>query len=93
MTRIQLTELLLSPDIDEMIKKLSVSSFAVPEWTVLVKEYEPSLHKIWDTTLYPVKQNENGGDDFKRTAFGLQKLAVNRISQALFSTPVERVYS
>jgi len=93
MTRIQLTELLLSPDIDEMIKKLSVSSFAVPEWTDLVKEYEPSLHKIWDTTLYPAKQNENGGDDFKRTAFGLQKLAVNRISQALFSTPVERVYS
>jgi hypothetical protein len=44
-------------------------------------------------TLYPPLINENGVDTFKRTSLALQELAVNRISQAMFSTPAERVYN
>jgi len=92
MTIEKLKELLaLAPD--EAIKGLKVSSETIPLWSDLEKEYNPLKHSIWDTTLYPPKINENGGDDFKRTALALQKLAVSRISQSMFATPTERIYA
>jgi hypothetical protein len=92
MTQEQLTTL-IQGNTNDLVNALQVSSYKLPAWTELKKEYEPTLHKIMtDYTLYPVKRGSAGGDDFKRTPLGLQKLAVNRISQSMFSTPVERKY-
>ena len=92
MTQEQLATLIAGPT-NDLVNKLQVSSYSLPTWDALKKEYEPTLHKIMtDTTLYPIKKSSTGGDDFKRTPLGLQKLAVNRISQSMFSTPVERKY-
>jgi len=94
MTTEKLQEILALAKIDEQVKGLQETSFdKLPKWTDLVKQYDPKQHKIWDTNVYPIKMNENQQDDFKRTAFALQKLAVSRIAQMMFATPVQRVYS
>lgn len=78
---------------EEAVKALQISSFVIPKWADLQKEYDPTQHKIFDTAIYPPKLNETGQDDFKRVALPLQKLAVDRIAQAMFATPVERIYT
>jgi len=94
MTKEKLQEILQNPVIDEVIEALKVSSFNVPKWADLKKEYDPLEHTIWDENIYPPKLDTNNQqDDFKRTALALQKLAVSRIAQAMFSTPTERIYN
>jgi hypothetical protein len=94
MTLEQLNELLAS-SIEEIIKKVEeLHSFPkLPKWSDLVKQYDPMKHNIWDTSKYPEKKNENNMDEFKRTALGLQKLAVKRVAQSMFSNPVQRKYN
>lgn len=92
MTREELQEILdKSPE--DILKDLKKSSFTIPDWTALEKQYNPMKHKIWDKTAYPAKPDEKQNDDFKRTAYGLQELAVSRMSQAMFSRPVTRLYN
>lgn len=93
MTEEKLKEILaLSPE--EGIKALKKSSFNVPEWKDLEPQYDPLQHAILiDLTQYPPKLNDNKADDFKRTALALQKLAVNRLSQAMFSSAVKRTWN
>lgn len=94
MTQEELDLILGNSDPNLIVKELQQTSYPkIPKWKDLELQYNPAKHKIWDETLYPAKKNENGQDDFKRTAFGLQKLAVNRVAQSMFSTPVERNYS
>lgn len=92
MTKEQLLEI-LSKDPNTQVKEFSISSYSLPAWSDLVKDYDPMQHKIFDVTIYPPKLNELGIDDFKRTPLALQKLAVNRIAQSMFSSPVQRQYA
>lgn len=85
--------LILAKPAADAVKALKVSDYTVPKWSDLEKQYNPLKHSIWDTVKYPPKLNDINQDDFKRTALGLQKLAVNRIAQSMFSTPVLRVYT
>jgi hypothetical protein len=92
MTTEKLIEILSLQPAD-IVKELQISSYVgLPKWSDLVKEYDPMKHNIWDSTKYPAKLNEVNQDDFKRTSLALQKLAVNRIAQSMFSTPVQRNY-
>lgn len=78
----------------EIVSKLQKTSFDdLPSWASLQKQYDPSKHSITDTTKYPAKLGNNNVDDFKRTTLALQKLAVNRVAQSMFSTPVTRIYN
>lgn len=94
MTQEQLDKILSLP-IEDQIKALSITSFVVPKWEDLFKQYDPAEHSIIkNTTKYPIIANEeNGVDDFPRITRALQRLAVNRVSQAEFVTPVDRIYS
>lgn len=92
MTQEQLNEILAkSPD--DIVSELQKTSYTIPKWSDLEKQYNPKKHSIWDLTKYPPKKDEKGNDDFKRTALALQKLAVNRVAQSMFSDPVDRKYS
>ena len=92
MTTEELALILAKPP-SEIISDLEKTSYTIPKWSDLVVQYDPLQHIIWNTTEYPEKLNANGRDDFKRTALGLQRLAVDRISQSMFSTPVTRQYN
>jgi hypothetical protein len=92
MNILKLQEVMSSPPA-ELVKTLQKSTYEVPKWADLYKQYDPSQHSIWDTIKYPAKLDDTGQDTFKRTAFPLQKLAVKRLAQAMFSTPVDRIYS
>lgn len=95
MTRAELPDILaLISTPKELVSKLQESSFDdLPKWSDLEKEYNPQKHAIiTDLVSYPPKLNEKGQDEFKRTPLALQKLAVNRLVQSMFSTPVTRLY-
>jgi len=93
MTQEQLIEILTLP-IEDQIKALSISSFVVPKWDDLFKQYEPEEQEIVKKTVRdPPISGESGVDEFPRVTRGLQRLAVNRVSQAQFVTPVDRVYT
>lgn len=93
MTQAQL-DLILALPMEEQIAALQKSSFVIPKWADLEKQYDSLQHEILtNTAKYPPKINpQTGADDIKRTVFALQKLAVSRISQQMFSAPVKREY-
>jgi len=86
-------DIILAKKPSDIVKDLQVTSYTVPKWSDLEKQYDPSKHSINDTSIYPPKLNNNQQDDFKRTALALQKLAVNRVAQSMFSVPVERKFN
>lgn len=93
MTREEL-EKILTKSPEEIVKDLQKTSYPnLPKWDDLVKQFDPMQHSIWNETTYPPKLNDNNQDDFKRTALGLQKLAVSRVAQSMFSTPTKRTYN
>jgi hypothetical protein len=95
MTIEKLQEIMALASAADIVGKLSMSSYSstIPKWNELEKQYNPMKHSIQSTTIYPPSLNESGQDDFKRTSLALQKLAVNRIAQSMFSTPVSRSYN
>lgn len=94
MTEERLQEILSLPTLEERIGALKVSDFTIPEWSKLEEQYDPLKHSIFSTSKYPPRiDDETGQDDFKRTPKALQKLAVNRMSQAIFDTPISRRYN
>ena len=93
MTELQLQEILVQQP-NAVVKALQDTSFTkLPKWSDLEKQYDPLKHSIHDVVKYPPKLNENGLDDFKRTALSLQRLAVSRVAQSMFASTVQRVYS
>ena len=92
MTETELTNILLKSPA-EVVKLLSISSYNLPTWVELEKQYNPLKHKIWDKVVYPDKEAGSPQDSFKRTSLGLQKLAVDRLSQSMFATSVVRDYT
>lgn len=99
-----ITEILAEQDINKKIKTLSSKPFKIPSWKELEKAYDPKLHRIFDTKLFPDKpiyeerqETVNGKvvstsvkvDDEKitRVALGLQKLAVKRIVEFMYTIP------
>jgi len=87
---------------DKVIRSLQNKPFKVPAWSDLEKEYEPRMHKIFDKVLYPDKQIYEsridpetnkavevaaGEEPITRVALGLQKLAVKRIVEFMYTTP------
>lgn len=88
-----LNEILAEEDITKRIKLLKNKPFELPVWDELEKLYEPSKHAIFDTSLFPDKpiKDDDGNiiaiELFTRVALGLQKLAVKRMSEFMFTLP------
>ena len=88
-------EILSDGDISTIISELKDRSGFVPEWGVLIKDYEPKLHDIVnDKTTRKDKVHEDGSvDKAARLPIGLEKLLTKRVTEFTFSIPVKRVYS
>ena len=85
-------------DIIDDLKEYRRNVLILPQWADLVKEYNPKQHAIiTDIINYPNKKkyNEEGNEvgEFKRARIGvgLEKLATKRISQFMFTNPVENI--
>lgn len=84
-------------DIGQRIAELKKKTIKLPKWEDLEKQYEPKLHDIFDKAKYPDKSitDEYGNvvrmEPITRVAIGLQKLAVKRMSEFMFTLPLSQV--
>jgi hypothetical protein len=94
----KIEEILNQENIEDIVKQLKQKTVVIPSWKELKAEYEPLSHNIVvDKLTYPDKKikGEKGEvvkeEKITRVSIGLQKLAARRISQFLFSVPVNHV--
>lgn len=82
-------------DGNSIIADLKRKSVIVPPWNKLEEQYNPKKHPVMDNKLYPDKVNKKNGQIEKVTRVTLpwQKLAVKRMTELLFTIPVQRIYS
>jgi hypothetical protein len=92
---------ILAPDRSpsEIISDLKMKTIDVPKYEELMKEYDPTKHRIMtDKAAFPDKilKDENGHpcgtERITRICIGLQRLAVRRMSEFMFGLPVNHVF-
>ena len=78
-----------------IISELKKKSVDVPKWDVLVKDYEPTKHKIKsDMVGRKDKQRSDGViEKASRIYLGMEKLLCHRFTEYTFSLEVKRSYS
>ncbi len=78
-----------------IISKLKKKSVEVPSWDVLLKDYEPTMHKIVGDILgRKDRQRSDGVMEYaSRIYVGMEKLLCRRYNEYTFSLPVKRNYS
>lgn len=93
-----LEEIFAQTDPKDIINDLKKKESSPPDWGELRKEYEPKEHRIiTDKESFPDKKiyNDKGQlerfEPITRISLGLQKLAVNRITQFMFTLPVNTI--
>jgi len=90
-----INEILAESDISKIISELKNRSYSVPEWSELLKSYEPKFHTIvTDKKNRRDKVHSDGSvDKAARLTVGLEKLLTKRMTEFTFAIPVKRVYS
>lgn len=90
-----INEILKGGDISNIINELKKQTFFVPEWSVLLKDYEPKFHAITkDKKGRKDKVHKDGSvDKAARIPIGMEKLLTKRITEFTFAIPVKRIYS
>lgn len=80
--------------ISEIITQLKNKSVDVPAWDLLLKKYDPKQHDVMDKAKRPDRVVQGKPvEEAARTYLALEKLAVKRMSEFMFSIPVKRIYS
>lgn len=79
-------------NVSAIIAGLKKKSVEVPEWSVLLKDYEPMKHRVV-TDHVSLKDKKNGTEKSARLALGLEKLLCKRMNEFTFAIPVKRTYS
>lgn len=80
--------------VSEIITDLKNKSVSVPAWDELLKYYDATKHDVMDKAKRPDKVVKGKPvEEAARIYFSLEKLAVKRMSEFMFSIPVKRVYS
>lgn len=83
-------------NVSQIISDLKDRSVKVEHpWSEMIKDYEPTLHKInTDTTSLKDKHRSDGTlEKSARIAIGLEKLHCKRLAEFTFAIPVKRIYS
>ena len=83
-----------SRPIGDIIQNLKEKSVDVPSWGELIKEYEPTFHKIIDDKINRRDRTRADGtvEKASRIYLGLEKLLTSRITEFMFAIPVKRLY-
>ncbi len=91
---IEIDAILSGTNPSEVISQLKRRTTLAPNWSLLVKDYEPKLHKIYkDHQGRKDKIHEDGTRDLAaRLAVGLEKLLTKRMTEFTFAIPVKRTY-
>lgn len=78
-----------------IITELKKKSVEVPKWDVLLKDYEPTKHKIVSDKVGRKDRVRSDGvvEKASRIYVGLEKLLSRRYNEYTFSIPVKRVFS
>ncbi|WP_298546662.1 phage portal protein [uncultured Parabacteroides sp.] len=83
-----------SRPVTDVISDLKNKSVDVPEWSKLLKDYEPTKHKIVDDkeTRKDKVRSDGTIERASRIYIGLEKLLTKRTTEFAFAIPVRRVY-
>ena len=78
----------------ERIQHLREKSISVPQWEVLLKDYEPTKHEVVNDNIKLRDRELSDGTTEKsaRIYIGLEKLLVSRMVDFTFALPVKRIY-
>lgn len=80
-------------NVKDTITRLKEKTVSVEPWSALLKDYEPTLHRIVEDHVGREDHVANGKlDKAARITVGLEKLLVTRMTEFMFSIPVKRVY-
>lgn len=92
---INVNEILQGADISTKISKLKSRFSTVPDWGLLLLDYEPQLHKIVEDRKGRVDKVHSDGtvDKAARIPIGLEKLLTRRMTDFTFAIPVKRIYT
>lgn len=88
-----LQEIFALADAASIIKALKTKMYVPPAWNQLVKEYDPSLHPVMDSSKYPDVLTDEGITHVTRVGIGFQQLAANRMAELVCGIPIKRIYS
>lgn len=80
---------------DDIIQRLTAKAISIPAWSKLVKDYDPTLHRIvTDNSMRRDKIRKDGHvEKASRIHIGLERLLTCRTNEFMFALPVKRVYS
>lgn len=80
--------------ISDVVSDLKNKSVEVPEWSDLLKDYEPTEHYIVDDSKTRKDKVKSDGtlEKASRIYIGLEKLLTKRTTEFAFAIPVRRVY-
>lgn len=83
-----------SRPVTDVISDLKNKSVVVPEWSKLLKDYEPTKHRIVDDKETRKDKIKSDGQVEKasRIYIGLEKLLTKRTTEFAFAIPVRRIY-
>lgn len=90
-----LKEIFSLPTSGTIITELKKKSVTIPEWGVLLNDYEPTRHKIVHDMVGRRDRQRSDGvlEKASRIYIGMEKLLSHRYNEYTFSIPVKRVYS
>lgn len=78
-----------------IISQLKKKNVEVPDWAVLINDYEPTKHKICSDMVGRKDRQRSDGviEKASRQHIGLEKLLCHRYNEYTFAIPVKRTYS
>ena len=88
-------EIFNSGNTDTIITELKKKSVDVPDWATLLKDYEPTMHKICSDMIGRQDRQRSDGvvEKASRIYIGMEKLLTRRYNEYTFSLPVKRSYT
>lgn len=91
----KIQELIGSESPDTIINQLRKKSVDVPRWEDLLRDYEPTKHKIVHDLIGRKDRQRSDGviEKASRIYIGMEKLLTNRFNEYTFSIPVKRSYT
>lgn len=78
---------------EEIILDLKQKAIDVPPWADLEKEYDPKKHPVYTDPTYTDKTKHGKTERMSRITYAIEKQAVKRMKELMFSIPVKRKYT